>query len=733
MLSEVKVGPLIITINQGSAFMVTSPNGEIVPDAELGLFIKDTRLISSYRLFIQGRPWTLATSAAVSYYGARYVFVSPKVRAAQGFICERQLELTLERTVSSGVHEDFDIVNYSNREASFHFELALASDFADLFEVKAHETIRRGAIDTVWDPENSELGSHYHNQDFRRGVIYRVHCAQTKPHFANGRILFDIALPPGGAWHACGYIVPVLDGVEQQPQYGCHRAATGDDSKIDRLQQLWHETTTKVATSNHDVQRAFDQAAYDVGALRLYEQDVSDELWMPAAGVPWFVTVFGRDSLIVSLQTMPVNCAFAWGTLKRLAAFQAAERDDWRDAQPGKILHEIRFGELAHFKLVPHVPYYGTADATILFLILMSEAFLWSGDEQLLREHRDTALRCLEWIDRDGDLDGDGFQEYKTFSPQGYHNMGWKDSGGAVVYPNGSQVAQPIATCELQGYVYDAKRRMARVFEVLGESATARQLYDEADTLKRRFNAAFWMEDEGFYAYALDPNKDMVRSIASNPGHLLWSGIVDSRERAARVIQRLLAPDMFSGWGVRTLSKENPAYNPHAYQLGSVWPHDNAIIAAGAKRYGLWREANEIARAIFDAGAAFEGHRLPELFAGLDRTPGSFPVQYIGANTPQAWAAGSIFMLLQIILGMTANAPEHRLHLQPTLPEWLPDITVSNLRVGEHRIAVRFAGLGDASSCDILENEGGLRITFDPAPSGGAPAVADRSGSQPAD
>lgn len=407
MLSEIKVGPPIITINQGSTFMATTLDGEIAPDAELGFFVHDTRLISSYRMSIQGRPWTLATSAALSYFGARFVFVSPKVKGPRGLICERQLELTLERTVCGGVHEDFDIVNYSNDSAFFHFELELESDFADLFEVKAHDIVRRGAIDTEWDAEASEISWHYRNQDFRRGVIYRLHCSDAKPHFANGKILFEIALPAGGAWHACGHIVPVLDGIEQRPQHACHQAESGGDTEADRLQQRWRKSATRITASNRDVQRAFDQAVYDLGSLRLYEQDVSDDLWMPAAGVPWFVTVFGRDSLIVSLQAMLVNCWFGCGTLKRLAALQAAARDDWRDAQRGKILHEIRFGELAQLKQIPHVPYYGTADATILFLILLSEVYLWTGDERILREHRDTALRCLEWIDRDGDLDGD--------------------------------------------------------------------------------------------------------------------------------------------------------------------------------------------------------------------------------------------------------------------------------------------------------------------------------------
>jgi glycogen debranching enzyme len=481
---------------------------------------------------------------------------------------------------------------------------------------------------------------------------------------------------------------------------------------MDRLQHQWKQSATHVRAANPHVQQAYDQSVRDMGALRLYEHDINDELWMPAAGVPWFVTVFGRDSLIVSLQNMFIKCPLANGTLKRLAQFQARERDDFRDAQPGKILHEIRFGELAHFKLIPHVPYYGTADATILFPILLSETFRWTGREDILREFRDPALRCLEWIDRYGDLDGDGFQEYKTFSPQGYHNLAWKDASDAVVYPDGSQVEQPIAICELQGYVYDAKLRMAEIFEAFGDVSAARDLLTQAEELKRRFNDAYWMEDEGFYAFALDPAKRQVKTIASNPGHLLWSGIVP-QEQARRVIERLLRPDMFSGWGIRTLSSENPAYNPHEYQRGSVWPHDNAIIAAGAKQYGLWREANQIAKAIFDAAAAFQGYRLPELFSGLERTPGSFPVQYVGANIPQAWAAGSIFVFLRAIFGISANVPRNELQLDPTLPEWLQEITITNFKVGDHRMAIRFTGIAPESRFEVLENPGEIHVNGD--------------------
>ncbi len=709
MISEIKIGPPVITINQGSTFMVTTESGEIVPERELGVFAQDTRLISRYRFFIQGKPWLLSTSATINHYSARLYLVSPAMAIQNGTLGEQELGLTIHRTIGNGVHDDFDITNYCDHEIVCHFAIEIGSDFADLFDVKLHDTVERGHFDSVWDAKERALFTRYENRDFHRGVTYQLLRTDSQPHYGNGTVFFEIRLKPGETWHTCAYIIPVIGKKELTPLYDCYQVHAGH-TEMDRLQKKWQESTTAISTPCSLLENAFRRSVSDMGALRLYEQDVNEDVWLPAAGVPWFVTIFGRDSLVVSLQNMMVNCGFALGTLKVLAEFQAKERDDYRDAQPGKILHEIRFGELAHFKLVPHTPYYGTADATILFLIVLCEAFLWMGEEKLLRQFRDTALRCLEWIDRFGDLDGDGFQEYKTFSSKGYHNMGWKDAEDAVVYPNGTQVEQPIGICELQGYVYDAKLRMADVFEYLGEHASSQQLRSEAARLKQRFNQVFWLEKEGFYAYALDPEKQPVATVASNPGHLLWSGIVDSKEKASRVIQRLLQPDMFSGWGVRTLSSRNPAYNPHAYQRGSVWPHDNGFIAAGAKRYGLWREANHIARAILDAAGSFQSCRLPELFAGFDRQESSFPVQYIGANVPQAWAAGSVFALLQSILGIQANAPEDTLYVNPTLPEWLPEITITNLLIGKNRIAIRFSGTGEDSSYEVINNPGNVRI-----------------------
>jgi glycogen debranching enzyme len=387
-----------------------------------------------------------------------------------------------------------------------------------------------------------------------------------------------------------------------------------------------------------------------------------------------------------------------------LGSLQATERDDYRDAEPGKIMHELRVGELAHFKLVPHTPYYGTADATMLYLIALHVAWRCTGDADLLERHLKTAEGCLEWIDHYGDRDGDGFQEYATRSPVGYENQGWKDSGDSVVYPDGSLVKGPKALCELQGYTYDAWMRMAEIFEVLGKADRAQALRAKAASLFRRFNDVFWDEASGFYAYTLDGEKNKVLTVASNPGHCLWSGIVPA-DRAGRVVRRLMEPDMWSGWGIRTLSANHPAFNPYSYQNGSVWPHDNAIIAMGFRRYGFVEEAARTARDVSRAASYFMLHQVPELYSGVQRDPMNFPVQYLGANVPQAWAAGSAFTFLQTILGLQPDAPRGRLFVDPVLPAWLPDLTVMDLQVGKRTYDLRFWRDGEKTRWEVLKGD----------------------------
>jgi glycogen debranching enzyme len=704
---QISVGPPVITINQGSTFMLTDLNGEISADSDLGVYSADTRFLSYYAIQANGIPWMRLTSSATTYYSARFYLTNQLLPTEDGDIPPGTLALVITRDVGEGIHEDLDVTNHGLTPVRFNLEVALRSDFADIFEVKAHRIVRRGRIQTEWDDRRCELETFYSNDDFHRRFIYRPVEYDSPPHYANGRVTFVITLAPGASWHACCHYLLVQGRRVRAPFHDCKHRDEGTSQ--DDLQREWLQHATKLTSANEDIYRLYYQSVEDIGALRLYDHDFASDVWLPAAGVPWFVTIFGRDSLIASLQTMMVHTGLARGALEKLAEFQATERDDWRDAQPGKILHEIRFGELAYFHKLPYAPYYGTWDATPLYLITLHEAWKWLGDDAILRAYRGVALRCLEWIDRYGDLDGDGFQEYKTFSPKGYENMGWKDSGDAVVYPDGSQVLQPKALCELQGYVFDAWLRTAEVFEALGEPERSDELRAKAARLQKQFEAAFWCEEIGSYAYGLDPDKKQIKSVVSNPGHCLWSGIA-SPEHAACVVERLMRPDMWSGWGIRTLSSENPAYNPFSYQLGSVWPHDNGIIALGFRRYGFANEAARIARDISEAASYFVSYRLPELYAGIERKPGTFPVLYPRANVPQAWAAGTVFHLMQAILGIQADAPNKRLFVDPCLPKWLPDVTLRGLDVGDSTLDLRFWREGEESRWEILSRTGDLTV-----------------------
>jgi glycogen debranching enzyme len=707
MSVEVTVGPPVLTINQGSTFMVTDNKGEIARESEQGVFAGDTRFVSFYQASINGEPWNRITSSAITYYLARIHMSNPLVQTESGDIPESTLGLSMIRAISDGIHEDVDITNFNPIAVRFNFEIAVRSDFADLFEVKAHQFTRRGRILTEWDAARTTMISTYANRDFHRALKLRMRRSDSPATYSNGRISFDVELAPGASWHTCIDYILVQGERNRKPTGRCSYEPRHDE--YDALQRQWLASATTLSTANEDWYRLYRQSVEDMGALRIYDEDFAEDVWLPAAGVPWFVTVFGRDSLIVSLQNMLVYPKFAFGALKKLAKLQATEMDDYRDAEPGKMPHELRYGELAHFKKIPHTPYYGTADATILYLITLHEAWKWIGDRALLQDYREVAERCLNWIDAYGDLDGDGFQEYRTRSPLGYENMGWKDAGDAVVYPDGSLVPQPKALCELQGYVFDAWLRMAEVFDALGEPQRAEQLRAKAARLQARFEEHFWCEEEGIYAFALDPEKKAVATVASNQGHLLWSGIVRP-DRAARVVQRLFQPDMWSGWGIRTLSARHPAYNPLAYQRGSVWPHDNGLIAMGMKRYGFANECARVARDISEAASYFAGYRLPELYSGIERTPASFPVQYRGANVPQAWAAGAVFHLLQAILGLQADAPNGRLFVDPSLPHWLPDLSLSGLRVGTGRLNLRFWREGETTRWEADTQSGDIRV-----------------------
>jgi glycogen debranching enzyme len=701
---KVQVGPQQVSIHQGQTVLVTESDGQIKWPSEKGFYFFDTRVIGSWAIYANGEQWDLLNGGAITPYASRTYLTNRQIRTADRIIPQRSLGLIVSRLISGGMHEDLEITNNGAKRVHFQLEIALRCDFADIFEVKSGSIVRRGQINTTWSQAEQKLRTSYRNGEFVRAVTVAPGPRHAKTDYANGRLSFEIDLDPGEAWHCCllyiledgeRNLTPLNDCVDQHPKSHLAKALTD-----------WLQSVLKIRCSNEEFYRLYRQALEDMAALRLPIVGTDHMVFLPAAGLPWFVAPFGRDSLIVSLQNILIYPNFARGSLDILGSLQAKDEDDYRDAEPGKILHELRCGELAHFKLIPHTPYYGTADATPLYLVTLHAAWRATGDKALLERHLQTAEGCLSWIDNYGDRDGDGFQEYQTRSPVGYENMGWKDSGDSVVYPDGSLVTGPKALCELQGYVYDAWLRMAEIFDELGKSDRATALRTKAAALFKRFNEVFWDEDSDFYAFALDGNKKKVLTVASNPGHCLWSGIVP-RERAGKLVKRLMAPDMWSGWGIRTLSALHPAFNPYNYQTGSVWPHDNAIIALGFKRYGFGVEAARIARDISDAASHFLFHQLPELYTTIERDEASFPVQYLGANIPQAWAAGSVFALMQAMLGFVPDAPRGKLHVDPWLPEWLPDLTVFDLRVGARQFDIRFWRDGRETQFEVLRGDSG--------------------------
>jgi glycogen debranching enzyme len=701
MAFKVQVGPAQIAIHQGQTVLLTEPGGEINWPSKGGLYFRDTRVISAWAIYANGELWDLLNGGAVAPHAARIFQTNRAFASEDGPIAARTLGLVIGRYIDGGLHEDIDITNNSRKPVHFNLEIAIRADFADIFEVKGDDIVRRGRIITSWSEKREVLRITYRNKDFRREVIVRTGQGDGKPTVnANGRLSFDIALMPGKGWHRC-LTYDLVDGSKRisAPKECSHSSATSDHA--DKMNK-WQRTVLKINCSNEEFYRCYNQGIQDMAALRLPLQGTDHMVFVPAAGLPWFVALFGRDTLIVSLQTMIVYPEFAAGTLEVLGQYQATKRDDYRDAEPGKILHELRIGELAHFNLIPHTPYYGTADATPLYLVALHAAWRATGDRALIERHLANAEACLTWIDSYGDRDGDGFQEYQTRSPAGYENMAWKDSGDAVMYPDGTLVRGPKALCEMQGYVYDAWLRMAEIYDELGNEAGAKALRDKAAGLFKKFNEDFWDEETGFYAYALDGEKKKVLSVASNAGHCLWSGIV-APERAETVVKRLMRQDMWSGWGIRTLSADHPSFNPYNYQTGSVWPHDNALIALGMRRYGFAAETAAVARDISRAASHFLLNQLPELYAGLQRDATSFPVQYIGANVPQAWAAGTPFMLLQAMLGLEQDAPRGKLYVDPALPNWLPDVTLTDLRLGKECFDIRFWRDGKDSVFKVLK------------------------------
>ena len=745
----VRLRPRVETIyvSQGRTVLATARDGTVGADgAGHGLFAYQTRLLSRYRYLLDGKPPGAVALSNVEQHSwlGYYIAAAPGVDpgppdTGSGLMraeTEQTLELRVSRYVGAGVHEDLDLTNFTRERVGFLFEIEVDADFADQEET-VRERQQRGTITRLWRERGDtrelsfdyEAEHEYSHQGERgrarlsRGVSLRFSRAAPTPEFddEHGRVRFHVELAPRGQWHACVDIVPFIDGEAFEPEYDC-REFDGGANEMNRRRQIFLDEATRFTTPESGtlarvVCGAIEQAARDLVSLRLYDLDRGERAWMMAAGLPIYTAIYGRDALTAAWQASLVSTDMLRGTLPELARLQGREVNDWRDEQPGRMIHEAHRGPLAALNYTPRSRYYGSITTSGFFPVVLSELWHWTGDESAVRPLLPAALRALRWLDEFSDRDGDGFYEYLTRSEQGVKHQGWKDSADAIVYEDGTEVEPPVATCEEQGFAYLAKLHMSEVLWWLDEKDEAKRLYREAAELKERFNEKFWMEDEGFFALGLDAGGRQIKSIGSNPGHCLATAIVDE-SLVGRTAERFMREDLFTGWGVRTLSSEHPAFNPYSYHRGSVWPVENGTFALAFLRYGLHECVERITRAQFEAAALFDFYRLPELFSGHQRDRAHpFPALYPQANSPQAWSASAVFTLLQSLLGLYPYAPLNLLLLDPHLPEWLPEITLTRLRVGQATVSIRFYRDGDgASDYEVLEKEGTLHTLRQPSP-----------------
>jgi len=685
------LGSQVITLSDDDEILVTARDGSVDPTRERGYFVKDTRLVSGWTLTLAARPLLLVEGAGLGPRAARLEFTNPPLELPSGRLEEGELRIRLDRVLGPGVHDDVLVESFSAEPVTVDLELAIESDFADIFDVRAGRLARRGGIQTAWDPVARRLETTYRNERFLRALVVEVAHAPTPPEYANGRLAVRLELAPGAPQRLCVRLHARLDDL-RSPDARCENLV----GPLVELRRARSELTG-IRTDSPRLDRILHRSVEDLLALRMSAEGTGlgsrpdIPAWIPAAGVPWFVALFGRDAIWTGIETTLLGTQFLRASLLALASVQATEDDPERDAEPGKIPHELRQGELATLRLVPHTPYYGTHDATSLFVVGAAELWAWTGDRSLLASLRPAVEAALGWIDHYGDRDGDGLQEYAARGPHGYRHQGWRDAEDGILSGDGGVVEAPVALVEHQGYVVAAKRAWATVLEeAFCDHGAATRLRAEATRLRDLIEERFWWPEESTYYLGLDGAKRPITTVASNPAHLLWAR-VPIPERAAAVAERLLREDMFSGWGIRTLSSAHPAYNPLAYQRGSVWPHDNAIAIAGFAAYGLVDAAHTVAGALLDAGTLFAGGRLPELFTGVARDDGAFPRPYRLANAPQAWAAAAFSLIVASLLRLEPDAMRGSLTLRPLLPSWLGHVTLERVRVGQHltRLEVR--------------------------------------------
>ena len=690
-----------LTLIDGKTFSATNVTGDIYPPGspDVGFFHDDTRFLSHLELRIGGHRTVVLSSATEKTFSSQIELTTGNITLRDSFdLPENTIHIRREQLLASEIFFDrMSFENFNLTPVDFTIEIVVDADFVDVFQVRG---VARQQHGQYFQPmvRDHGIAFYYRGLDgVMRETLVKVSPEPTE--FQERCARWELRLEPLKRVELELSVTPFVEGQKSRAQvYEMDHQLRSRRANFGR----WEASSTKFQTDNDVFDALLRTAISDFHALQIPDGDQH----IIAAGIPWFATIFGRDSIIAAYQSLSLNPQLAADTLRVLARYQGKEYNDWRDEEPGKILHEYRQGEMTRDGEMPFGPYYGSVDATPLFLVLLSETFNWTADEQLVEELLPNAYAALEWVDKYGDLDDDGFVEYLRRSPKGLANQGWKDSWDANMHRDGSVAKPPIALCEVQGYVYDAKLRMAGLLRSFGDVKTADRLKREAAELARRFDRAFWVPTRGFYAMALDAEKKPLEVISSNPGQLLFTRIIN-RERARVVANRLMKDDMFSGWGWRTMSQEERAFNPLSYHRGSVWPHDNSLIAHGMAVNDMREAPLRILTSLYQTATNFRDYRLPELFCGVQRREYDEPVHYPVSCSPQAWASGAMFLILASVLGIHPSAPRKEINIvNPQLPDWLDHLFLRNLRIGHSRVGLDFSRHGDRTFCNVVDVEG---------------------------
>lgn len=700
-----------IVMKKDNLFFVARPDGNVPMTANhgMGLYYHDCRYLNGYELAMAGQaPASLSASAVQGSIGI-FTLTNPKMDLRDGATLEKEeLGITWHRLLDSdrpALLDELQLQNFTQRSVQLSISLTFRSAFEDLYIVRGLITRHHGHVrEPQW--HEGVLTMRYEGKDgINRSLLIQMDPSANEHDGTTA--IFHISLGPR-QHHTIRVSLLLEESKGPQPSIRNPSNLSSfkqHESDIEQHANKWMDDITHVSGNGSALDQLMDRS---FRSLRVLRSHLGKDAYF-AAGVPWFVTLFGRDSLITGLQMLAYHPHIAEQTLRLLAQYQGTRQDDERDEQPGKILHELRVGELANLKVIPQTPFYGTVDATPLFLILVARHAAWTGSLHLFRDLRPHIDLALQWLDRHRD----GYLSYESHVHKNMVNKGWKDSGNAIVNDDGTLAEAPIALVEVQGYVYAAWLGMADLFERVGEPGKVDRLKQDAKQLRERFNRDFWMEAKGCYALALQKDGRPAAVVSSNPGQALWTGIADNT-MAYRTIDRLMAPDMYSGWGVRTLSAKERAYNPIGYHLGTVWPHDNSLIAAGFRRYGRDEEALRIFHGLFDAAFHFHAHQLPEVFCGFSRQEYEIPVNYPVACHPQAWAAGTLPFLVTTLLGLEPDAFAKRLRIvRPVLPLGLDQLNVKGLRIGKASVDLAFQRGRTGVDAGVIKVDGEVEVQVD--------------------